>query len=288
MPPKKRRVKSKKNKRHIFFILILVMAGVFFLYEDFGKEPLHRMFFKQIFGREEKKEAPQQPTPPDRETSAPLPKVALVIDDLGPNKKMAMGILVINAPLTLSILPQEVYSSWIAEEGFNLGREIIVHVPMEATKPLKLGKGGLYTWMNDEEIAGILDKDIRSVPHATGISSHMGSAFTADRRVMNAVITELKKQELFFLDSVTSPKTVGYDIAVEKGLKAFRRDVFLDDSNDPRDIAVQWKRLIDIAKKNGYALAQGHPRKNTIEFLEDALKNNTSVRIVPLSKLIEH
>lgn len=286
MPPKKRRVKTQKNKKHIILILVLIALAVFFVYEEFGRDDLHRTFSK-IFGTAKKKELTRKPPPAERTEPETLPKVSIVIDDLGPNKKMAMGILVINAPLTLSILPQEVYSSWIAEEGFNLGRDIIVHVPMEATKQLKLGKGGLYTWMNDEEISGILDKNIRSIPHAIGISSHMGSAFTADARVMNAVITELKKQGLFFLDSVTSPKTVGYETAVAQGLKAYRRDVFLDDSNDPRDIAVQWERLIEIAKVKGYALAQGHARKNTIEFLDDILKNNKAVRVVPLTELID-
>ena len=284
MPPKKRRVKTQKKKKHIILILILIALAVFFAYEEFGREDVHRTFFK-IFRHAEKKEVTRKPPPADRTPPEALPKVSIVIDDLGPNKKMAMGILVIDAPLTLSILPQEVYSSWIAEEGFNLGRDIIVHVPMEATRPLKLGKGGLYTWMTDDEIEKILIKNILSVPHAIGISSHMGSAFTADTRVMNAVITELKKQGLFFLDSVTSPKTVGYETAVAKGLKAYRRDVFLDDSNDPRDIAVQWERLVGIARKNGYALAQGHPRKNTIEFLENVLRNNRAVRVVPLTGL---
>jgi polysaccharide deacetylase 2 family uncharacterized protein YibQ len=286
MPPKKRRAKPQKKKKHVILILLLIAVGVFFLYEEFGKEELHRSFYK-IFGHEEKKDVIRRRPPADSTPPEALPKVAIVIDDLGPNKKMAMGILVINAPLTLSILPQEVYSSWIAEEGFNLGRDIIVHVPMEATRPLKLGKGGLYTWMTDEEIAKILNKDILSVPHATGISSHMGSAFTSDKRVMSVVIEELKKQGVFFLDSVTSPKTIGYTTAVAKGLTAYRRDVFLDDSNDPRDIAHQWERLVETARRNGYALAQGHARKNTIEFLEDILKNNKTVRVVPLTELID-
>jgi len=287
MPPKKRRVKTQKKQKHLIFILLLVIAGVLFLYGEFGREKARPSFFKKIFGTEAKKKARPASLPEVEKTPDALPKVSIIIDDLGPNKKMAMEVLVINAPLTLSILPQEVYSAWIAEEGFNLGREIIVHVPMEATRHLKLGIGGLYTWMTDEEIAGMLDKDIRSIPHVVGISSHMGSAFTADQRVMNAVIAELKKQGLYFLDSVTSPDTLGYRTALEKGLKAYRRDVFLDDSNDPKDIAFQWDRLVAIAKNNGYALAQGHPRKNTIEFLEDALKNNRDVRVVPLSQLTD-
>jgi polysaccharide deacetylase 2 family uncharacterized protein YibQ len=164
MPPKKRRVKQKKKKKHVILILLLIAAGVFFLFEEFGREDLNRTLIK-VFGPEEERERKQEFPPVDVTPPEALPKVAIVIDDLGPNKRMAMGVLVINAPLTLSILPQEVYSAWIAEEGFKLRRDIIVHVPMEATRPLKLGKGGLYTWMTDDEIAKILNKNILSVPH---------------------------------------------------------------------------------------------------------------------------
>jgi len=112
---------------------------------------------------------------------------------LAPIKRWPYLFLLLDAPLTLSILPQEVYSEWIAEEGQKLGRDIIVHVPMEASRPLRLGNGGLYTWMTDREIAETLEKDILSVPHIIGASSHMGSAFTEDERVMKVVISELEK-----------------------------------------------------------------------------------------------
>jgi hypothetical protein len=80
---------------------------------------------------------------------------------------------------------------------------------------------------------------------------------------------------------------VAYSIAAKSGVKAIRRDVFLDDSNDPKEIRHQWERLLKIAKKNGRAVAQGHPRKNTVEFLETALRDNTEIQIVPLSELLD-
>lgn len=272
MPPKKRRVKTNRRKLQVIVILLLIVAAVFFFYEEFGKEKT------SLPVPEIKPEAP----PPEL-----LPRVALVIDDLGPNKKMSIEVLTLDAPLTLSILPHEVYSSWIAEEGYKLGRDIIVHIPMQATRPLRLGKGGLYTWMTDKQLVETLKKDINSVPHIIGASSHMGSALTKDERVMNVVMKELKKQGLFFLDSLTTPETVGYRLAKTHGLVAFQRDVFLDDSNKPQDIKIQWDRLVRIAQRRGYAIAQGHPRKNTIEFLNDALRENNDIRIVPLSELIE-
>lgn len=283
MPPTKRRGKRKSRSRHIVLILLLILIGIFALYGEFGQQDLHRKISRWF--------APQQPPAKKPDIIIPklpspvLPRVAIVIDDLGTNKKMAMEVLTLDAPVTLSILPQEVYSSWIAEEGHRTGLDVIVHIPMEASKPLRLGNGGLYRWMSNEEIAQTVAENIRSVPHSIGASSHMGSALTEDTRCMEAVISELQKKGFFFLDSLTTPKTVGYQVAQKYGIRAYQRDVFLDDSNDPRDIAIQWERLLRIAKNRGSAIALGHPRENTLTFLEKVFRNNQEVTVVPLSQL---
>ncbi|MBI5665515.1 MAG: divergent polysaccharide deacetylase family protein, partial [Nitrospirae bacterium] len=160
------------------------------------------------------------------------------------------------------------------------------HIPMEAAKPLKLGKGGLYTWMTDREISQTLEEDMRSVPHVKGANNHMGSLFTRDERVMSTFISGLKKHRLFFLDSLTTPESVGHKLAKAQGIKTLSRDVFLDDSDDPGDIKLQWDRLVKEAKQRGHAVALGHPRKNTIEFLQKALSNNKEVTIVPVTELM--
>ncbi len=271
-------MKKSKTKHHYIFIFLLIIAAVFFLYEEFGKE-------------KKPKVAPRV-TKPDKKAEMvlpgpPRPKAAIVIDDLGPNKNAAKEILDLKIPVTLSILPLQTYSAWIAEEGHRLGYDIIAHIPMEAEKSYKLGEGGLYIWMTDKEIAETLNKDILSIPHALGISNHMGSAFTQDERAMQVLISELKKKKLFFLDSLTSPKSVGFNLARMQGIKALNRDIFLDDKDDPAEIEAQWMKLIKIANKNGYAILLAHPKKNTTEFLQKILKNNNEVTVVPVSEILK-
>ncbi len=292
MPPNKRRIKRKKKrntKHHIALILFLIAVAVFFFFEKFGKEDLidtpsdvSRSEKKDVFSPVEKPII----VPPLVTLSPKLPMIAIVMDDLGNHKKNAEDVLNIKAPLTFSILPRRRYSAWIAEEGHRLGRDILVHQPMEATRPLKLGEGGLILKMTDTEIITVLNKNIQSVPYRIGVSNHMGSAFTQNERAMNIVVSELKKEGLFFLDSITTPESVGFKIAKEKGIKALRRDVFLDNTDDPVEIMVQWKRLLKIAEKNGSAIALAHPRKNTLEFLRKTVENNKEVEVVPLSALI--
>jgi len=280
MPPSKRKSKLRKNRRHLILVLLLVIAGVFFLYEEFGKEKKVREV--PPVTKPEKKPPAVLPEAP----SKGLPMVAIIMDDLGPSKTAFLGVLEIKAPLTLSILPRETYSSWIAEEGHRLGRDIIAHIPMEAVSSQNLGEGGLYTWMTDGEIIETLEKDIRSVPHALGVSNHMGSAFTQDERAMSVVISTLKKHDIFFLDSITISKTMGFNLANMHGIKALKRDLYLDDSNDPAEIEKQWRGLIAIADKKGYAILLAHPKKNTLEFLKKILENNKEIIVVPISELV--
>jgi hypothetical protein len=282
----KKRIKRKKHSRHIIFILILLIAGTLFLFKDFSREKVTEKIPETARpGRAEKYVLPEKKVLPAKPARL-LPSVAIVIDDLGPNKDAAKNILALDAPLTLSILPQEVYSSWIAGEGHRLGLDVIGHIPLQAKKPLRLGNGGLYLQMSKKEIVRTLAKNFDSIPHIIGISTHMGSAFTEDKRAMNILVSELKKRRFFLLDSITTAKSLGLEVAKSHGVRAIRRDVFLDDSNDPADIKVQWNRLLKIASKKGFAVAQGHPRKNTIEFLKKTLADNNDVDVVPLSELI--
>jgi len=268
--------KKSKRQKHLIFILFLMIAAAFFLYRELGKEEI--------------KEKPSDVAKPKKEKILPekirRPKVAIVIDDLGENKKSARELLDLNVPFVCAVLPHQTYTEWIADECSRLGHEVIAHIPMEAKTPHELGKGGLYTWMTEAEIAETVNDDIKAVPHAIGISNHMGSAFTEDRRAVSVLMPLLKKRNLFFLDSLTTAGSTVNNIATAMGVKSLRRDVFLDDEDSPAYIRKQWEKLLKAAVKKGPAIALGHPKENTIQFLKDAVKKDDA-EVVPLSELIK-
>lgn len=274
----KNKKKSKKGKKRSYIVLVflLIIAVAFFYYEELGKEGTKG---KPPAVVKLKKENIQF-------GKIKRPKVAIVIDDMGESKEAAKELLDINARFTCAILPHETHTEWVAGECSRLGHEIIAHIPMEAKTPHKLGKGGLYTWMTGAEILDNINDDISAVPHAIGISNHMGSAFTEDSRAMRAVMPLLKKRGLFFLDSLTTSGSVGNNLAKTAGVKSLRRDVFLDDEDSPAYIRTQWETLLKIAGKRGSAIALGHPKENTIKFLKEVLQKD-EVEIVPLSGLIK-
>lgn len=104
------------------------------------------------------------------------------------------------------------------------------------------------------------------------------------------LMRELKARELFFLDSRTTPKTVGYGIARELGIRTGERDVFLDNNSyDEAEIVRNISQLGEIAKKEGKAIGIGHPHPSTIKSLREMIPRlkEGGIEIVPLSDLME-
>jgi polysaccharide deacetylase 2 family uncharacterized protein YibQ len=300
MPPRKKKKKKKKTKKakilfYLLYFLIMFLVAAFFSYRAFseehaGKPPensneQNSLQAKAVDPVDVRKPHLEELTDRVKQKDS-LPIVAIVMDDLGVNKKSILPLLEMNNALTLSILPHERYSKWIAEEAHSRGFEVIAHIPMEAKEGNKLGKGGLYTWMSEYAVREMFKYNLAALPHIKGISNHMGSLFTQDEYAMGVLVGVLKEQRLYFLDSVTASGSAGYSVAQANGLKSFKRDIFLDNGDNPVYIEAQWHKLVERAREKGYAVGIGHPRKNTIEFLGNILKKN-EVKVVPLSKIAD-
>lgn len=222
---------------------------------------------------------------------ASRPKVAIVIDDLGGENQMSQEILHWNVPLTLSILPFTPYSKALAQEAHQRGKEVILHLPMEPhgypeTKP---GQGVLLQEMEDEKLLRQLSKDLEAVPNIKGVSNHMGSRLMEDSGKLRVIMKELKRRGLFFLDSRTTPQTMGLEIAESIGVRATERSLFLDHSQDPEEIKRQLEKLAQLSLETGKAIGIGHPHPSTLKSLKEMIPRmkEKGIEIVPLSSLVE-
>ncbi|MDD5505334.1 MAG: divergent polysaccharide deacetylase family protein [Candidatus Omnitrophica bacterium] len=198
-------------------------------------------------------------------------RIAIVIDDWGynlHNLEIAQGI---KQPLTCAILPNLKNSRLVAQKLNNSGFEIILHLPMEPKEKYRLEKNTITASMEAGEIRGILGQDLASISFAKGISNHMGSRITEDTRVSALIMSEAKKRKLYFLDSYVTAKSVCALLARKMKIRFARRDVFLDNQDDPVYIKGQIIKLRDLAKKNGQAIGIGHDRRNTLVALKEAI-----------------
>lgn len=217
--------------------------------------------------------------------------VAIVIDDLGQDLKPAQELLALPDRVTLAVMPGLPQSRRIAELAHKQGREVLVHLPMEAKgRAGRPAPGMLRSDMTPMEFLGAVNDDLDSVPGAAGVNNHEGSALTENREAMNFLMSELKTRNLFLLDSLTTPKSTAYAAAKEFGLKAAKRDVFLDnDSNHPSAIRKQLAELSRIAREHGKAIGIGHPHPSTLAELEHWLPKaaEQGIEVVPVSRLMQ-
>ncbi|MCB1745059.1 MAG: divergent polysaccharide deacetylase family protein [Gammaproteobacteria bacterium] len=229
---------------------------------------------------------PVSPLPPE----ASPPAVAIVIDDLGYSNRIGGGFARMPYPLTLAILPDTPYARALATLGHRNGKQIIIHMPMQARGRPAVAPGGLRLDHGPFEIARRLVSAFGDVPYASGISNHEGSRLTESSVSMRLLMTTLRLQRVpLFLDSRTSARSVAATLAQRAGLRVAERDVFLDNSREPTRIHAQLDRLIRVADRRGTALAIGHPHPETLAALADRLPEFEArgIRLLTVDALIE-
>jgi len=232
---------------------------------------------------------PKKDVPPKKKDDS-IPRIAIIIDDIGYDKKLAMGLLNLDKNITFSILPFSPAGTQLARSLSAKGAELMLHLPMEPTQYPKInpGPGALLSAMSPDELLAQLRRDIHAVPGTVGVNNHMGSRLTADSDKMNQIFTVLKKDNLFFIDSRTSPESKGEESARMFQLKFSHRDVFLDNFQNIEYISGQIGKLVKQARTHGSAIGIGHPHKATLDALKRELpKLKGKVRLVPASRLVK-
>ena len=224
-----------------------------------------------------------------REPVSGPPRVAIVIDDLGNELAPAERIAGWQTPVAGAVLPDLRWSAASAEALARGGKEVLLHLPMEPEgyPRVRPGPGLVLRSQSDAEIERLVEDDLATVPGAIGVNNHMGSAATADPRVMRAVARVLSRRGLFFLDSRTTDATVAEKIAEQASVHAVSRRVFLDDVASEDAVRGQLDELARRARQEGDAVAIGHPYPVTLFVLEKELPKmgERGVKLVRVSEL---
>ncbi len=201
------------------------------------------------------------------------PRVAIIIDDLGyhlANGKRAIGL---PGPVAMSVLPDAPRARTLAQQAHAAGKEVLLHLPLQAydddarAEPVEIELD-----MSRARVGATFAQALEAVPHAVGINSHRGSLLTRHPGHMAWLMEEIAVRErLFFVDSFTTHHSVALQIARERGVRAVKRDVFLDPDRAPETVAREFERLKRVARQRGEAVAIGHPYPTTLELLEREL-----------------
>ncbi|MBZ0271497.1 divergent polysaccharide deacetylase family protein [bacterium] len=254
----------------------------------------HRVFLTRV-GMETDQTAEAMYVPPPLADAVPrkpfqgAPRVAIIIDDIGFREIHEHQLLALDAPLTFSILPYSPYGKSFAGRALSAGREIMLHMPMEPLdRSIRPGKGGLFVEMTPDVIRQMAVANLEDIPGAKGTNNHMGSRFTSDAEKMTDVLQIVKARGLYFVDSRTSGSSIAFDVARRMGIRSAVRNVFLDHNPEYPAILNQIDVLAGIAKRQGEAIAIGHPHENTLRALRAKLPELAAagIRLVPPSELV--
>ncbi|MGO9591932.1 MAG: divergent polysaccharide deacetylase family protein [Candidatus Acidiferrales bacterium] len=219
------------------------------------------------------------------------PRLAIVIDDLGRDPSAAASVLALPFPLTASVLPNLQHSAEVADQVYRRGDHVMLHLPMEAESESGAAQPEaveLRVGMNADQVRSILASMLATVPHATGVNNHEGSRATADPALMNALMPAIRARGLYFIDSRTTAATVAYDVAESAGVPAASRKVFLDDTPTREAVLAQLDLAVRDARRDGSAIAIGHPHPATIAALAEGLPRLKAegIRLVFASDLV--
>lgn len=216
------------------------------------------------------------------------PKLSLVIDDIGYSLSYGSQAYDLAGDHTYAIIPNSVYAKKLASIGREKQKELIMHLPMQSSShSVHHEANTLNANMSEATLIETTQNFLNKMPHISGINNHMGSHLTQYDYFMRPVMDTIYKHNphLYFLDSRTSAKSKAYAVARRSGLKASKRNVFLDHSHAPSDIKYQFNVWLNKAKRGLPAIAIAHPTKNTLSVISPLLKEAQSeYQFEPLSK----
>ncbi|MCH8304919.1 MAG: divergent polysaccharide deacetylase family protein [Candidatus Marinimicrobia bacterium] len=199
--------------------------------------------------------------------------ICIIIDDFGYFwDERVDELMSFDIPMAFAVIPGHEYSERIAKSADSNGKELLLHLPMEAFEH----QGGEDEYiikynMDIEEIESRVSKALETVPGASGINNHQGSRVTADSETFQRFLAVISPYNLYFIDSVTHSSSVAFRDAQNAGVPAGRRTVFLDDPEDEKTIDYRIEQLKNRAHKNGNAIGIGHINSETIMALKNRI-----------------
>jgi uncharacterized protein len=235
-----------------------------------------------------KENVARTPIRPDRPLTG-LPRVAIIIDDIGYDRGLARKFMAFNVPLTFSVLPDSPFGDTLVKEIKAQGRELMLHQPMEPREypQVNPGPGALLSAMTADELIAQLERNLDGLPGVRGVNNHMGSQLTTESSRMYQVFSVIKKRGLYFVDSRSTADTICRPSAHMFQVPFAERDIFLDHFQEAAFIRKQFRLLVKEARKQGQAVAIAHPHSLTIKIFKEMLPElQKQVQLVPASEIV--
>lgn len=210
-------------------------------------------------------------------------RLAIIIDDMA-NISQVKALQALKLKLIPSFFPPD--KNHIDTPKLALKFDFyMVHLPLAAMNYTRPELDTLNPSDSEKRIFKKIQQVKKDFKDLKFINNHTGSLFTSDEKAMKKLYKAFEKEELIFVDSKTIASSKAPKVAKALGQIYIQRDVFLDNQDDVAYIKKQLMEAVNLAKKKGFAIAIGHPRKNTFKALEQSKDLLESVELVYLSEI---
>jgi uncharacterized protein len=212
------------------------------------------------------------------------PKLVILIDDVS-TKAQRDKILNIGYTVNMAFLPP----TKVHKDSASIAQSLpfhMIHFPMQASSAFKGEEIDTLRVTDSYETIEKRVKQLRAwYPNAIYTNNHTGSVFTENEEAVDKLFRALKKYNFIFVDSRTSAKSVIKKYAKKYDMPYIVRNTFIDNDRDYKSIQTQLKKAIEIAKKQGYAIAIGHPHNITLQVLKESKHLLKDVEPIYMNKL---
>lgn len=184
----------------------------------------------------------------------PAKLLAVIVDDVKHEDEIR-NFLSLGIPMTFALMP------WVTadciDEIKSTDSAAFLHAPMEALGS-RYGRSPEITVDHTADgVADLLEEWLKQTPGVVGINNHRGSRATSDPETMKRVLSVVKKHNLLFVDSHTSPVSVAVNIGRGMDVPCLQQDIFLDD----REVSGVRERILamaELAERTGYSACICH------------------------------
>ena len=220
------------------------------------------------------------------------PRIALIISNLGLSDTYTKA--------TLDLLPEDItlsfshvaprLKSWV-REARQKGHEILLDIPMEPIGFPKNdpGRATLLTSSNEVENLNRLEHIMKQAGGYVGLLGTLGTKFMLHSETFLPVLRSIKQRGLIYVDSRSTSRSLGPELASSIQLPKAFNNVFLDKEPSQEKIKNKLDELERIALKRRFAVGIAQPLPITIEILSQWTKElkTKQIALAPITAIVD-
>ncbi len=220
------------------------------------------------------------------------PRIALIISNLGLSEtytKAALELLPEDITLSFSHVAPKL-KTWV-REARQKGHEILLDIPMEPIGFPKNdpGRATLLTSSNEVENLNRLEHIMKQAGGYVGLLGTLGTKFMLHSETFLPVLKSIKQRGLIYVDSRSTSRSLGPELASSIQLPKAFNNVFVDREPSQEKIKNKLAELERIALKRRFAVGIAQPFPITIEILSqwtERLKTK-QIALAPITAIVD-